>query len=68
MNFLGLIFVAIGVLSVMGGIFNWDWFFNTFKARMVVKTFGRNAARLFHCILGLALIVVGALTTFGIVL
>ena len=68
MNPIGLIFVATGVLSFMGGIFNWDWFFNTFKARMVVKTFGRYGARIFHCILGLALIVVGALTTFGIIL
>lgn len=68
MNPIGFLFVAVGVLSFMGGILNWDWFFNSFKARMVAKTFGRSGAQIFHCILGLALIVVGALTTFGIIL
>jgi hypothetical protein len=34
----------------------------------VVKTFTRKGARIFHCILGIGFVVVGALCTFGIIL
>jgi hypothetical protein len=68
MNPIGLIIIGIGVFSFAGGIFNWDWFMNSFKARLVVKTFTRSGARIFYCILGIALVVGGMLATFGIIL
>jgi hypothetical protein len=68
MNPIGLIYIGVGMFSFLGGIFNWDWFFNAWKARMVVKTFTRKGARIFHCILGIGFVVVGALCTFGIIL
>ncbi len=64
MNFIGLIFIIMGVFSFIGGIFNWDWFMNTWKSRLLVKTFTRKGARIFYCILGMALFVGGVLTIF----
>ncbi|OVE76049.1 hypothetical protein BVX97_02410 [bacterium E08(2017)] len=67
MNPTGLIFVAIGIFSMLGGICNWDWFMESRKARFIVKIMTRNGARIFYGILGLAFIVFGALAALGII-
>ena len=66
-NPLGLIFVAAGVFSMLGAIYNWEWFVNARKARFVVKLLTRNGARIFYGVLGLAIAVLGLLGTMGIV-
>jgi len=67
MNPFGLVFVAIGALSMLGGIFNWDWFMNSRKARTMVKLLSRTGARIFYGVLGLALVVFGVLGTVGVI-
>ena len=67
MNPLGLIFVAAGAFSTTGAICNWEWFMNARKARFLVKMLSRNGARIFYGILGLGLVVLGALGTMGII-
>ena len=67
MNLFGLIFVASGVFSILGAIFDWEWFMNSRKARFLVRIITRNGARLFYGILGLALVVLGVLVTAGII-
>ena len=64
---LGLLLVAAGLFSITGGLFNWEWFMNSRKARGVVKLLGRNGARVFYCFLGLAITILGLLATFGII-
>jgi len=66
MNPVGLIFVAAGVFSICGAAFDWDWFINSRKARFFVATLGRNGARIFYGVLGIAVVILGALMTFGI--
>ena len=67
MDITGLVLVAAGAFSITGAIFNWDWFMNARKARFIVKIFTRNGARIFYGILGLAIVVLGALITIGII-
>jgi hypothetical protein len=67
MNLFGLIIVAMGIFSICGAAFDWDWFINHRKAQFFVAIFGRNGARVFYGILGVFLVVLGALVTFGIV-
>ena len=66
MNPVGLILVAAGIFSICGAAFDWDWFINSYKARIFVAIFGRTGARIFYGILGTAIVVIGALITFGI--
>jgi hypothetical protein len=66
MNPIGLILVAAGIFSICGAAFDWDWFINSRKAQIFVAMFGRNGARVFYVILGLAIIVMGALIWLGI--
>ncbi len=63
----GLIFVAAGAFSILGAIYNWEWFMNARKARFMVNILTRNGARIFYGILGLALVVLGVLATMGII-
>ena len=67
MNPLGLIFIAAGAFSMLGAICNWEWFMNARKARFVVKILTRDGARIFYGALGLAIAVLGVLSTVGIV-
>lgn len=50
-----LIFFA-GLYCIAAAFFNWDWFFNNFRAAPFVKCFGREGARIIYALLGLFLI------------
>ncbi len=43
---------AAGLLTVIGAVMNWDWFFNHPRARPFVSFFGREGARAFYIVLG----------------
>ncbi|MEK7995641.1 MAG: immunity 17 family protein, partial [Planctomycetota bacterium] len=62
-----LMLVLVGLFAIAGGLFDWEWFMTNRKAWVFVKLFGRNGARIFYCILGLAVAVLGVLIAFGIV-
>ncbi|MDR1557539.1 MAG: immunity 17 family protein [Tannerellaceae bacterium] len=55
------IFVVAGLISLIAAIFNFDWYFQSRKASTFVNWFGRNGARVFYGLLGLALITAGIL-------
>lgn len=67
MNPLGLVLVGCGIFSVCGAVFDWEWFINSRKAQFFVTIFGRTGARIFYGILGIAIAIMGALITLGIV-
>ncbi|RIK81761.1 MAG: hypothetical protein DCC68_08040 [Planctomycetota bacterium] len=67
MNPFGLIFVAVGIFSICGAVFDWDWFINSRKAQFFVAMFGRNGARIFYGILGAAIVILGTLLMFGVI-
>lgn len=66
MNPIGLLFVAAGLFSICGGVFDWDFFMNSRKARLFVGIFGRSGARVLYILLGLAIVGLGALIAMGI--
>tara|TARA_B100000609_G_scaffold70592_1_gene56118 strand:- start:135 stop:344 length:210 start_codon:yes stop_codon:yes gene_type:complete len=66
-NAFGLLIVAAGLFSFCGAAFNWDWFFNSRKARFFVAIIGRTGARIFYALLGLVIAILGILMTLGIV-
>jgi hypothetical protein len=64
----------IGYISIAGGLFtlvaaagDWDWFMNHPKARLFCSIFGRSGARVFYAILGIGLVVLGALMLAGVI-
>lgn len=67
MNFFGLIFVAFGAYAVAGAAYDWEFFMNSRKSRFMVAVLGRNGARIFYGVLGIALIVLGILGVLGVV-
>ncbi len=52
--------VACGVFVIAAAAFDWDWFFNNWRARFFVNLFGRDGARLFYAALGAAFFVLAA--------
>lgn len=66
-NYIGLILIAVGVFSLAGGIFNWDWFMNQRKSKIIVKIFKRTGARIFYSVLGSVIAVIGLLVLTGAV-
>lgn len=50
----------IGLLTLLGAIRDWDWFFNHPRARLFVNWFGREGARTFYGVLGIVIMVMSA--------
>ena len=48
-------FIAAGIFSICGALFNWDWFLNNWRARFFVRVLGRGGARIFYGLLGVGL-------------
>ena len=56
-----VLFIALGLFSIVAAIFNFDWYFKTSGSMTFVNWFGRGGARIFYASLGIGLIVCGAL-------
>jgi len=59
-RFLPWILAAAGVFAIVGAAKDWDWFMNSRKAALWVRLFGRNGARVFYGVLGLAILGIAA--------
>jgi len=67
MNPPGFILIAIGLFSFAGGVFNWNWFMNTRRARALVRSIRPVGARVFYMVLGIIVIVFGVLISFNVI-
>lgn len=56
-----ILFICLGIFSVVASVFNIDWYFKTDGAMMFVRRLGRKGARIFYAVLGIALITCGVL-------
>ena len=59
--FILVLFIALGLFSIVAAIFNLDWYFKTSGAMTFVNRFGRGGARVFYALLGVGLIACGVL-------
>jgi hypothetical protein len=67
MNPIGFLFIAGGLFSAGAAVADWEWFMNHPKARLWCSIFGRGGARFFYVVLGIALIVLGAMFVGGVI-
>ncbi len=65
MNPGGLILIAAGAFTFLGGVMDWEWFMNHYKARLVVAILGRAGARGFYALAGVVFMIMGLLMTIG---
>lgn len=54
-----VVFVLVGILSLLASVLNWEWFFTAQNSQFIVKTLGRTKARIFYAILGIGMIAAG---------
>ncbi len=55
----GVLLILAGLFTLAGVIQNWNWFFNSRRARFIVAIFGREGARIVYGILGIVMVVFG---------
>ena len=60
-----LLILLAGLLAMLAGILNWDWFIAQRRSAFLVTLLGRTGARLFFILLGVALTSVGLLLITG---
>lgn len=53
--FAGIICILAGTFALVASIFNWNFFFESRKAKLFLTLFGRNGARIFYSALGVFL-------------
>jgi hypothetical protein len=56
MNLIGLMLAALGAFALSGAVFNWDFFMDSKKGARMSKFMGRNGARVFYGLIGLAIL------------
>ena len=61
-----LVLPLAGAFSLAGAVMDWDFFMNNRKARPFVALLGRQGARVFYGLLGVALIVGGLAMGLGL--
>ncbi|MCJ8278558.1 MAG: immunity 17 family protein [Rivularia sp. ALOHA_DT_140] len=54
--FICILIILVGLFSIAASYFNWDWYFNNYRARFLTKIIGRKGARIFYTLFGLFLI------------
>jgi hypothetical protein len=59
--------MGVGGFALAGSICDWDWFMNARKARFMVALLTRTGARIFYALLGLIILTLGTLATFGLI-
>ncbi|MGM9758510.1 MAG: immunity 17 family protein [Parabacteroides sp.] len=57
--FVLVLFIGLGLFSVIASILNMEWFFRTNGAMTFVRHLGEKGARWFYALLGCALIACG---------
>ena len=61
---IGCLIAVFGAFTIACAAGDWDWFMESRRARLFVRLFGRNGARIFYGLLGLAFVVGGAIVAF----
>jgi len=64
--FVGILVILGGGFCILSSIKNWDFFFNSSKAWLIIKLFGRNGARILYSIIGIAFAIFGVAMIFYI--
>jgi hypothetical protein len=59
MTVYGIVIILCGIFSIVCAAFNFNWFINNNRAKLFVKVFKRNGARIFYIILGIILCLLG---------
>lgn len=50
-----------GLFCLCAAFFDWDFFFDNYRARPFSKIFGGNGARAFYAVIGVLLILLGSI-------
>lgn len=50
------LFAVAGLVALLASAFNWNWFFTSQNAQLIVRNVGRARARLFYGVLGVLMI------------
>ncbi len=53
---ISVVFAFSGILAIVASLMNWDWFFNTRNARMLVGRCSRRTARLVYFVIGVLIL------------
>ncbi len=48
-----IILILVGLFTIAGGVFDWEWVMGHWKSRLFVKMCGRNGARVLYVVFGL---------------
>jgi hypothetical protein len=68
MNGSGLALILLGLFSLSGAYFDWDWFMEHRRAQFLTRILGgRTRARTFYTVLGLTALTLGMIATIGLI-
>ena len=53
----GILFIILGITSILASVFNWGLFFDHWKAKPLIKILGRSGAKVFYIVIGIITII-----------
>lgn len=63
--FVGIVAMVLGLVPLGAALLNSDWFYGLRKSQWLARRVGRGRARLFHAVIGIALISLGIALVMG---
>jgi small neutral amino acid transporter SnatA (MarC family) len=60
-----IVCVLVGIFSIAGAWFNWNWFMNNSRAQGIVELLGRQGARIFYGVFGALIASIGIFMMLG---
>ncbi|MBN1964996.1 MAG: immunity 17 family protein [Anaerolineae bacterium] len=63
---IGIILILAGLFLAAAGFFNWDWYMNMRRARMLSGLIGRTGSRIFYVVAGVILALLGVAAMVGL--
>jgi hypothetical protein len=66
-TFTQIFFMAVGIFSVLGAFFEWDFFFKNRRAVFVLNLLGKSGARIFYIVVGVILFSIAFLDMIDII-
>jgi small neutral amino acid transporter SnatA (MarC family) len=63
--FVGTVAAILGLCLVLAALVNWSWYYSLRSARFLEARLTRTGARMFHGLLGLALVALGLALAAG---
>jgi hypothetical protein len=62
---IGIVFAIVGLISILAGVYNWDWFWRSAQGGYLPNLIGLKNTRIFSIVTGFGMLSIGIMLTLN---